>query len=139
MENNNQQKLIVFLNTLLEAERAGVKVLSDMIREVEDGNIKSMMREFLADEGMNCQILSTLIKHHNGEPSGNTGNFVNKIKSLNNQKEKIELLIKGQEWVAKQIRNNRALLNPGSLSFFLESIKVQHEENVDAMRKLLDI
>ncbi len=64
MENNNQQNLIVFLNTLLEAERTRVKVLSEMTREVEDENLRSMMKEFLADEGMNCQILSTLIRHH---------------------------------------------------------------------------
>ncbi len=139
MENNDMQQLITFLNTLLEAERAGVKVLSDMIREVDDEDLKSMMREFLSDEGMNCQIFSTLIKHLKGEPSKNIGNFVDKIQALKNTNEKLQLLVKGQEWVAKQIRINRSLFKPGSLSFFMESIKVQHEENVDAMKKMLDI
>lgn len=139
MEDYNRQQLIVFLNTLLEAERAGVKVLSDLIQEVDNDNLKSMMREFLVDEGMNCQILSSSIKHLKGEPSRNTGNFVDKIQALIDQKKKIELLIKGQEWVAKQIRMNRLLFSPGSLVFFLESIKIQHEENVDAMKKLINI
>ena len=139
MGNTNQQPLIMFINTLLEAERAGVKVLSDLIKEVDDEGLISMMRGFLADEGMNCQILSTLVKHLEGEPSRNTGDFVNKIQALKTNREKLELLARGQEWVAKQIRKNRALFNPGSLALFMESIKVQHEENVDALKKLLNI
>ncbi len=139
MKDDRRQQLIAFLNALLEAERAGVKVLSDLIQEVDSEDLCFMMRKFLIDEGMNCQILSSSIKRLDGKPSGNTGGFVNKIHSLNEQKEKIELLMRGQEWVAKQIRKNRFLFGPGSLAFFLESMKIQHEENVDAMKKLAGI
>jgi hypothetical protein len=138
MENTNRQRLTALLNALLEAERAGVKVLSTMIREAQDEALKVMLREFLSDEGMNCQILSTLIRHLGGEPSKKTGDFVSKIEALKSRKEKYELLAKGQEWVVKQIRKNRSLFNPGSLDLFMESIKVQHEENIDSMRKLLE-
>jgi hypothetical protein len=52
---------------------------------------------------------------------------------------KFKLLIKGQEWVAKQIRYNRELINVSSTVFLMEAVKIQHEENVDMMKQLLQI
>lgn len=137
MEFESERQLIVFLNRILEAERAGVKVLTDLLKDVEEGGLKAMMAQFLIDEGSNCQVLMTLVRHMKGEPSRKTGDFVDKIQALPSMREKLDLLVKGQEWVAKQIRKNRALFPAGSQALFLESMKIQHEENVDAMKRLL--
>jgi hypothetical protein len=53
-------------------------------------------------------------------------------------RDKLDLLIRGQEWVARQVQKNRALLRPGSHGLFMESIKVQHEENVNAVRRYVE-
>ena len=137
MENEVNRELSDFYIKLLEAERAGVKSINDIMPSVSDMELKSLMERYLRDEGMNCQILSSLIKNLGYEPGNKTGDFADKIKALSNTSEKLELLIKGQEWVAKQIRYNRELINSASSRLFLEAIKVQHEDNVDTMKKKL--
>jgi len=122
-------------NMLLEAERAGVTALGELVPQAEDPRLRDLLKRFLKDEGVNCRILTTLIEHVGAEPSKETGAFVDKVKALGSLPEKVELLIRGQEWVARKIREFRHLLPTGSPHLFLEAIKVQHEENVDALRK----
>ncbi|HOY67798.1 MAG TPA: DUF6306 domain-containing protein [Candidatus Ozemobacteraceae bacterium] len=125
------------LNRLLEAERAGVKVLGALIPGIADPAVQAMAKRFLRDEGMNCQILKTMIENAGAPVSQRTGDFVGKIEALPTLGEKLELLVKGQEWVAKQIRRSRAPGMKVSDRFLLESIRIQHEENVDALKDLL--
>jgi hypothetical protein len=122
-------------NMLLEAERAGVAVLGELVPQAEDPSLRELLKKFLKDEGVNCRILITLIEHLGAEPSKETGAFVGKVRALGSLPEKVELLIRGQEWVARKIREFRHLLPTGSPHLFLEAIKVQHEENVDALKK----
>jgi hypothetical protein len=93
---------------------------------------------FLQDEGMNCQIPRTFIKNADGEPTSKIGDFIDKMRALSTIEEQLTLLIKGQEWVAKYIRRNRELLLKTSDQMFMESIKIQHEENVDNLKKYVD-
>jgi len=137
MEKDQNKMLTDFYRVLLEAERAGVQSINEIIPSVDEGELKSLMTRYLRDEGMNCQMLITLIKNLGDEPGTKTGDFIEKIRALNTTGEKLELLIKGQEWVAKQIRYNRELIDTASSRFFLEAMKVQHEENVDMMKKML--
>ncbi len=125
------------LNRLLEAERAGVKVLGALISGIADPEIREMAKRFLRDEGMNCQILKTMIENAGYPVSQRTGDFVRKVEALPTVEEKLELLVKGQEWVAKQIRRSRAFGMKVSDRMLLESIRIQHEENVDALKELL--
>lgn len=123
-----------FYNLLLEAERAGVAVLGELVSQTEDQRLQKIMKKFLRDEGINCRILVSLIQDLGLEPSKKTGAFVDKVRALNTLEEKIDLLIRGQEWVARKVREFRHLLPPGSAHLFLEAIKVQHEENVDTLK-----
>jgi nitronate monooxygenase len=123
---------------LLEAERAGVTVLSEMDKQVEDQRLKPILKKFLRDEGVNCRILVSLIHDLNAKPSDKTGAFVDKIRALDNLDEKIQLLIRGQAWVARKIQEFQSQLPTGSAHLFMDAIKVQHEENVDALKKYFD-
>jgi nitronate monooxygenase len=139
MPQSQNRALIAFYNHLLEAERAGVQVLIGLIPGVEDKNLKILLERFLRDEGMNCQIFSTIIKNSGEEPGKKTGDFVQKVKALEKMEDKLQLLARGQEWVAKQIRKNRALWVYGSAPVFMEAMKIQHEENVDDLKRILNI
>lgn len=130
--------LLNFFNMLLEAERAGVAVLSELNMQTEDRRLKPILKKFLRDEGVNCRILISLIHDLNAKPSDKTGTFVDKIRTLDNLNEKIQLLIRGQAWVARKIKEFRFNLPAGSAYWFLEAIKVQHDENVDTLKKYLD-
>jgi hypothetical protein len=128
-------KLVDFYNLILEAERAGVEVLKELITQTEDQPLQELLKKFLRDEGLNCRILVSLIHDLGSEPGQKTGSFADKVRALDSLEEKTELLIRGQEWVARKIREFRHLLPAGSPHLFLEAIKVQHEENVDSMKK----
>ena len=131
-------KLLDFYNMLLEAERAGVTVLSELNMQVEDRRLKPILEKFLRDEGVNCRILVSLIHDLNAKPSGKTGAFVDKMRALDNLDEKIQLLIRGQAWVARKIREFQNHLPTGSAYLFMDAIKVQHQENVDTLKKKFD-
>lgn len=135
MDQERKSRLADFYRILLEAERAGVQSINYILPSVEDGEMKSLMTRYLRDEGMNCQILISLIKNLGADPGNRTGDFVEKIRALQTTGEQLDLLIKGQEWVARQIRQNRDLIDTASDLLFLEAVKVQHEENVDMMKK----
>jgi hypothetical protein len=127
--------LLDFYNMLLEAERAGVLVLDELVRQVEDYQLKTLLKKFLRDEGVNCRILMTLIHDLGAKPTNKTGAFVDKVHALNNLEDKVQLLIRGQEWVARKIREFHYQLPAGSSYFFLKAIELQHEENVDTLKK----
>lgn len=127
--------LLDFYNMLLEAERAGVLVLDELVRQVEDDQLKTLLKKFLRDEGVNCRILMTLIHDLGAKPTNKTGAFVDKVHALNNLEDKVQLLIRGQEWVARKIREFHYQLPAGSSYFFLKAIELQHEENVDTLKK----
>ena len=127
--------LLDFYNMLLEAERAGVLVLDELLRQVEGRRLKTLLKKFLRDEGVNCRILMTLIHDLDAQPTNKTGTFVDKVHALNNLEDKIQLLIRGQEWVARKIREFHCHLPAGSSYFFMTAIKLQHEENVDTLKQ----
>lgn len=130
--------LLDFLNLLLESERAGVKVIGELLYETEDERLRVFLKKFLRDEGMNCHILTSLIHDLGAKPTDKTGAFVDKVRALETLEEKVELLIRGQAWVARKIQEYRHLLPEGSQDLFLEAVKVQHEENVLALQSYLN-
>jgi hypothetical protein len=138
MSKTDTNTLIDFYNMLLEAERAGVTVLNELNMQVEDQRLKPILKKFLRDEGVNCRILVSLIYNLNAKPSDKTGAFVDKIRALDHLDEKIQLLIRGQAWVARKIKEFRFHLPAGSAYWFLQAIKIQHEENVDTLKKYFD-
>ncbi len=137
MDKMDSRALSEFFNMLLEAERAGVKVLGELVRQVEAQQLKTLLNKFLRDEGVNCRILVSFINDLGEAPSDKTGAFAEKVFALDTLHEKMNLLIRGQEWVARKIREFRNRLPAGSTHLFLEAIKIQHEENVDSLKKYL--
>ena len=138
MSKSDTNTLKDFYNMLLEAERAGVTVLGELVQQVEEERLTPVLKKFLRDEGVNCRILVSLIHDLNAEPSDKTGAFVDKVRALDNLDEKIQLLIRGQAWVARKIREFQSYLPTGTAYLFMDAIKVQHEENVNTLKKYFD-
>ena len=138
MSKSDTNTLKDFYNMLLEAERAGVTVLGELVQQVEEERLTPVLKKFLRDEGVNCRILVSLIHDLNAEPSDKTGAFVDKVRALDNLDEKIQLLIRGQAWVARKIQEFQSHLPTGSAYLFMDAIKAQHEENVDTLKKYFE-
>jgi len=86
MQQKQSQEVVLFYNSLLSAERAGVEVLSGLLHEIEDNNLKIVLGRFMRDEGMNCQIFSTLIKCSGEEPEKKRGTLFGKLKDWKKSK-----------------------------------------------------
>jgi hypothetical protein len=138
MNDTDAMTLLDLYNMLLEAERAGVTVLGELVRQVEEERLTAALKKFLRDEGANCRILMNLILDLGETPSDKTGAFVGKVRALETLDEKIRLLIRGQAWVARKIKEFHGLVPAGSPYLFMEAIKMQHEENVGTLERHMD-
>jgi hypothetical protein len=130
--------LVVFLNELLEAERAGAKVLSVLVAEGTAAGGQSLLREIAHDEARYCALLTRLIKAQGGTPSTATGAFRDKVLALRSPIERIELLNRGQSWVARKLEQALPQINDIAISTELAEMRDTHRANIAACSVLLE-
>lgn len=101
-------ELVRLLNTLLEAERAGAKVLAAFLQDYEpDTPAWNQLQAVQRDEARNCAILIDLIRRVSGSPSTATGAFLQKALAVEGRVARLQFVNRGQKWVARTI--NEAL------------------------------
>ena len=93
-----------FLNELLEAERAGAKLLAAWADELPPGStLGQKLRAVQRDEARNCAVLIHLLLEAGAAPSMATGDFYRKGLAIRGWPERLEFLDRGQAWVARRI------------------------------------
>src|SRR5271163_1654032 len=92
-----------FLNVLGEAERAGGRVLHELTDQAQSLELREMLRKVGHDEGYYAGELAAHVRRLGGTPSNRTGDFVDKVRAVDNFKGKLELLNRGQRWVVRNI------------------------------------
>jgi len=127
-------KLEALLNQLLEAERAGHVLLDAMKEETTDQEIKALFADFTELEVGDVSVLEGLIRLHGGTPSTQTGNFTEKVLHIDNLHEQINLLSRGQAWVARKIEQALALNPPLDIAAFLKEMANRHRHNMEWAR-----
>lgn len=125
-----EQPLVDFLNVLLEAERAGVKVLGDLWEHTDHPGLRPVLAVFRDDEARYCAGLVKLIRKHGGAPSTATGDFAGKVLALAGLRPQLELLNRGQLWVARRIEERLAQVADGESRAFLSEMVERHRTNV---------
>ncbi|MDE3010898.1 MAG: 2-nitropropane dioxygenase [Pseudomonadota bacterium] len=125
--------LITLLNRLLEAERAGAKVLAAFLDEYDPASDAwHKLREVQRDESKNCVILMDLITRSGGTPSHATGDFLEKALAIEGRLERLKFLNRGQAWVVRKIGEVLPDLAPGPLHDALAEMHRSHESNIAA-------
>jgi len=107
------QALEQILNRLLEAERAGVAALTALSGQVEDEDLKRLLLTSKDDEAADAKTLHDLIRAHGGTPSNGVGSFASKVAAAATLRDRLQLLIHGEEWVARKIEEALALASQG--------------------------
>lgn len=107
------QALEQILNLLLEAERAGVAALDRLVEQVENADLKRLLMTSKEDEAADAKILDQLIRANGGMPSERTGPFANKVADAGTLRDRLQLLIHGEEWVARKVEEALALAPQG--------------------------
>jgi hypothetical protein len=121
-----KQEVIGLLNGLLEAERAGAKVLAAFLDDYErDTPAWRQLAAVQRDEARNCAILVDLIRRLGGVPSAATGDFLGKALAVEGKAARLQFLNRGQGWVARRIAealpNVKDAIVRGALSAMHES------------------
>ncbi len=101
------------LNLLLESERAGVAALDKLIGEVRNDDLRRLLATSREDEAASAVALARLIREHGGAPSAKSGPFAAKIAAAGALAERLKLLIRGEEWVARKVEEALAIAPPG--------------------------
>jgi hypothetical protein len=87
------EQLVRLLNVLLEAERAGARVLAAFLNEYErDTPAWRQLAAVQRDEANNCSILIDLIRRVTGTPSAATGDFLGKALAVEGKAARLQFL-----------------------------------------------
>lgn len=133
----DQREFIERLNQLLEAERAGVEVMDLLAKEEDDEKVREKFVDVKKDEGRYCAGLYGMIKDRGENPSEKTGDFVAKVLALADRRDRLALLVKGQEWVLRKVRDIPGeLLSPADKEFVRDMIE-GHEINIAYVQSLI--
>jgi nitronate monooxygenase len=120
------------LNLLLESERAGVLALDELEREVEHKELRRFLAGSRAHEAANVRDLEKLIRDNGGTPSAKTGPFAAKVAALSTVRERLSLLSRGQEWVARKTEEALAVAPAsGPIHDYLSAMANRHRAEVE--------
>jgi hypothetical protein len=131
------KELESFLNSLGEAERAGGRILHELTDQAQSLELREMLKKVGHDEGYYSGELAAHVRRLGGTPSNRTGDFVDKVRAVDNCKGKLELLNRGQSWVVRKINEQVNDIADGHLQAFLRVMADGHDVNTGALEKAL--
>jgi nitronate monooxygenase len=127
----------VFLNTLLEAERAGAKLLAAYLDELPPDALKwKSIRAVQLDEARNCAVLIQLLLEAEVRPTPAVGSFYGRGLAVRGWRERVEFLNRGQAWVAKRLAAALPLV-PERARPALAAMHDSHVRNIETCADLL--
>lgn len=131
------EELVRFLNTLLEAERAGAELLAVFLSEHEPHTPAwKRLAEVQRDEAKNCAILIDLIERMSGTASAATGDFLLKALAVQGKAARLQFLNRGQNWVALKINKALPYMEQGFVRGPLFAMQESHLLNIEACEEL---
>jgi 5-formyltetrahydrofolate cyclo-ligase len=130
-------EVIALLNVLLEAERAGAKVLASFLEDYpRDTPAWRRLAAVQRDEANNCAILIDLVRRVGGAPSVVTGDFLGKALAVEGRAARLQFLNRGQAWVARKIAEALPGIQEGFVRAALSAMHESHLLNIEACEAL---
>jgi hypothetical protein len=127
-----EQALEQILNLLLESERAGVVALDALAAEVSPSELRQLLLTSKDDEGATARQLEELIRSAGGTPSDKVGPFAGKVAAAASLRDRLQLLIHGEEWVARKVEEALALAQQsGPIHDYLLKMANRHRFEVE--------
>jgi nitronate monooxygenase len=132
------QELGRLLNLLLEAERAGARLLAAYLDELPTGTAEWVgLHAVQRDEARNCAVLIPCLLKADVTPSMVTGDFYRKGLELKDWRERLQFLNRGQGWVAKRIADALPRIAPCTTRSALQEMHESHLTNIALCEQLL--
>jgi len=134
----DHQDTIAFLNLMLECERAGAKALRAFQTQDPPTVLAGALPGLTGDEARYCAGLTRHITRLGGVPSRITGEFFETVLAAAGWPARLDLLVRGQRWVAKRIAERLPTVTDAELAEFLTEMHATHLVNVDAAQTIAD-
>lgn len=126
-----------FLNQLLEAERAGAKLLSAYLDDLPpDDAARYAIRAVQLDEARNCAVLMDLIVEAEVAPTPAVGSFYGRGMAIRGWRDRLAFLNRGQAWVARRIASALPRV-PDTARRRLQAMHDSHVANIGYCEALL--
>ncbi len=129
------EEIVARLNELLETERAGVEAAAVLQRADRKGVTDTELKKFAEDEATACAGLHRAILRYGGQPSTQTGDFGRKLAALTTEGERLNLMARGQAWVARRLDVLLGMPLDEESRAFLAEMREEHLENIDACNR----
>lgn len=127
------------LNMLLEAERAGARLLADYVAALPlESEIGARLRQVQRDEAKNCAVLYRLLLEIGFTPSMAVGSFYEKGLAIEGLHQRLEFLNRGQGWVAKRIAAALPRIQRRTIHEALLAMHRSHVDNIERCEELND-
>jgi nitronate monooxygenase len=126
------------LTVLLEAERAGVVTARRMLAECSREEERTLLERILEGERESCRDLGKMLLHIGSKGSGNVGDFADKVMALPDLTQRMELLIKGQQWVVRKIEELMEEKLPAGIAEKLDEVHRVHVDNIELCIRFLE-
>ena len=133
------EELIFALNELLEAERAGARVLLETARRNPPQNLALQINEIQRDEVRWCKMLMNMIQSLDIEPSTKTGAFYEKAIAISDLNERLIFINRGQGWVVRRLSEIIPRLQDVNIRKQLEEMRDAHVDNIELVKKSLGV
>jgi hypothetical protein len=131
------EEIVRFLNTLLEAERAGAKLVAAFLSEHEPHTPAwKRLADVQRDQAKNCAILIDLIERMSGTASAATGDFLRKALAVQGKAARLQLLNRAQSWVARKINEALPYMEQGFVRGPLFAMQESQLLNIEACEEL---
>jgi len=126
--------LLAMFDELLEAERAGARVASEMAAEVsDDPELHRLIAHIRQDEAHWCSVLVDAIRSLDAVPTRATGAFYEKAMAIDDLAERMAFLNRGQRWVVRKLQTLLPTLADRDMHHALSLMLVAHEKNIGAV------
>lgn len=130
MQAFGRDELLVFLNEMLEAERAGAKALLHISKDAHDSAASALAMQMHHDEARWCAMLIAAIRKLDAAPSEATGAFCEKVLAIPEEKARLAFVNRGQGWVVKKLKDAIPRIEDAHLAKNLRVMLASHEDNI---------
>ena len=137
--NLTNEELTSELNELLEAERAGARVLLETAHQNSLQNLVLPINEIQRDEVRWCNMLMNVIQSLDIEPSRKTGAFYEKAIAILDLKERLIFINRGQSWVVRRLSEIIPRIQDVNIRKQLEEMRNAHVDNIELVKKSLGL
>jgi hypothetical protein len=125
-----------FFNGMLEAERAGAKVLVLFMDSFERNSSGwKVLREVQAREAQSCALIGKLLEKTGAPYSHDTSEFYDRALDVDGRLERLHYLVQGLKWAVRKFDEALPGLDPESRAVFAK-MRESHLRSIAALEEV---